>query len=286
MFGAYVGDIHNNNHFWMKDSSGRIKPGITFPEFQDALEAYARWYSEGLINRNFMDLAPWSTADEEIYTGNAGIQCFPHWWGFMYAQTLTEQNNENAVFYPYNLPTVDGSRPARSQLFWNNQGVIVASSDFQNPAALMKVMSLIDSIIYNPGANLSQEDRYLFIDNGRESLTTPSLKAYYPGTDLDLFERTRGSSVGIAEYLQLGFADSAYGRALNQFETNNVIRNELWGPTPLEFESIGNINDVLLDDITKIITSAEPLSSWQQALERWYSAGGQTLENAVNEHFG
>jgi hypothetical protein len=54
----------------------------------------------------------------------------------------------------------------------------------------------------------------------------------------------------------------------------------------LEFESVGNINDILLDDITKIITGAQPLSSWQQALERWYSAGGQTLENVVNEHFG
>jgi putative aldouronate transport system substrate-binding protein len=315
MWGAYIGDLHDNQYFWVRNSAGRIIPGIAMPEFKDALAAYNRWYEEGLIDPDFMSLQVWGNADEEIRAGLVGIMCFWQWWGWHAWQVIDAVGSDEAVYYPYNLPTVSGATPARGQLFWGNQGVVVASADFQNPAALMKLLSLTDHMMFTAEANLSEEDIYYFMDDGREHTISSSFIVLRPGLDLQQYEyvlhalETGDSSnlfttgmkskyfnslrwindrhpPALGEYLQMGFAGSAYARAQYLFDNNFIIQSELWGPAPAEFALVANSADILMENIPLIIMGIEPLSHWDWVLEQWYAQGGQILEDAMNAMYG
>lgn len=315
MFGAYMGNIHDNQYFWRADETGRIRPCIAFPEFLDALEAWQRWFEEGLISPDFMTMEPWGRAQEEIINGRVGMHAWWQWWGWFSGPQTVAMHGDDAYFIPLNLPTVDGSRPARGQIFFPNLGVTVVNSNFQNPAALMKVMSLVDYMVASPYANLSTEDLWYFMEEGREHSVTPTFHVIGPDTDmvqyqyvLDALQRNDPSDLfttgmifkyndsvawrdnrephGLGAFLQMGFEGSAYARSQHLFDNGWVIQNELWGAFPPEFDQVGTIGDIIMEEVMLIIMGVNPVSHFESVLEQWYAQGGQIMEDAVNLHFG
>ena len=315
MFGAYIGNIHENQYFWRPDATGRLRPGIAFPEFLTALEYWQKWYREGLINPNFMNLEPWSTAQEDIFNGRVGIQPWWQWWGWGYGPNTVALQGNDAYFIPFNLPTVDGARPARGQIFYPNVGVIVANANFQNPAALMKVLSVVDHMIFSPDANLNQEQLAYYMEEGREHAMTGTFVVIDPHADMLQYQyvlealRTRNTSNlfttgmlfkysdsvawidnqsphGLGAYLQMGFEGSAYARSQYLFDNDLVVTTAMWGPAPEEFDQAGSTGDIILEEVMQIITGNRPVSHFNQVLQTWYAQGGQIIEDAVNAHYG
>jgi putative aldouronate transport system substrate-binding protein len=92
---------------------------------------------------------------------------------------------------------------------------------------------------------------------------------------------------GLGSYLQMGRLEgSAYSANWDLIERGQLIRNSLWGPPPVEFDTIVNPSDIILTGVTQIIMGTRPVSDWPSILAEWYSAGGQAMEDAVNLHFG
>ena len=314
MFGAYIGNVMDNQYFWMPDETGRLRPGISFPEFMVALENWQRWFAEGLISADFATMTN-ARVEEDIVNGVVGIQPWWQWWGWMNGPSITAMQGPDALFYPHNLPTLAGG-PARGQIFFPNLGVIVASADFQNPAALMRVLSLIDHYRFSPDGNLTPEQLSMFMDDDREHSMTEAFSIIDPaadmlqyiyvsraletGDDSELFTTGMQQKFtqslawinnrephGIGAYLQMGAGDlSAYARSQHLFDIGNTVQTALWGPVPPEFATAGATGDLILEEVTQIIMGNRPVSHFESVLEQWYAQGGQIKEDVVNELFG
>jgi len=307
MFGAYVGDLTENNYFWRRDVSGRYKPGFAFPEFITALEYWAKWYKEGIISKDFFKL----DADEEILEGNVGIQCYGNDWGWVYSDIIEKQESDKAIFLPFNLPSLRGIKPAFAQSDYGNQGVIVASKNFKNPDALMKVLSLVDHMLIDSDAGLTDEQITYFMEDGRDSAMTATFRAINPKTHLieyDYVWNARGTAdtsrlftpgmkskydeilswlidrnpSGLGAYLQQGHKYSAYARARYLFENNMIVRNRLWHSKPYEFDQVEDIGGMIIEEITQIIIGRKTPEYFEEVLDLWYKQGGKILEDAVN----
>jgi len=314
MFDAYVGNIHNNEYFWRDDGTGRLKPGIAFPEFQTALENWARWYADGLISPEFMLMEEWGRGKEDLLSGRVGIQCWWQWWGWYSGPDIVAQQNEDAYFIPLNLPHTSGSRPANGQVFYPNIGVIVASAEFNNPAALMKVISLLDHMMFSPDTPMTMDDLAEYIEEGREHAMTAAFQVIDPQADMIQYKHvlhaletgdtselfTAGMMFkyndsrawidnkephGLGAFLQMGFNGSAYARSQHLFDNNWIMRTAMWGPPPAEFAQAGSTGDIIMEEVMQIIMGNKPASDWPSILEQWYAQGGQIKEDAVNQHF-
>jgi len=319
MFGAYIGNIHSNEYFWLPDSTGRLKPGISSPEFIVALENWARWFDEGLLSPEFPTFDPWGNAQEEVVNGRVGIHCWWQWWGW-WGNAITELESLDSYFIPLNLPTLDGSKPANGQIFYPNMGAVVASADFNNPAALMKILSLNDHMIFSPDANLTPADIEYYMDDGREHAMTPTFQIMDPNADLLQFQHvlhalntgdtsqlfTTGMKFkytdslswrtdpkahenfpnNLGAYLQMGFEGSAYGRSQHLFDNGWVVQTAQWGPAPSGYGAAGTPNDIIMEEVMNIIMGNRPASDWPSILQRWYDNGGQLIEDLINEHYG
>jgi len=315
MFGAYLGDIHNNEYFWRADETGRLRPGIAFPEFLTALEYWARWFDEGLISPDFMTLGEWAGAQEDIVNGRVGMHAWWQWWGWYSGPSIVGLQNDDAYFIPFNLPTVEGDRPARGQIFFPNTSVTVASADFQNPAALMKVISLVDHYTFSPDTPITRDQLVYFMDQGREHAMTQIFQIIDPSADMLQFQyvlhaletgddsalftagmlsKFQDSLVwineqdphGLGAFLQMGFPGAAYARSQHLFDNGWTVQTALWGPPLAEFVGAGTPHDILMEEIMLIITGVQPVEHFNTVLEQWYAAGGQIMEDAVNDHFG
>ena len=314
MFGAYMGDVHFNAYFWLPDATGRLRPCVAAPEFMTALETWQRWFTEGIISPDFATMDD-ARAHEDVVNGLVGIQTWWQWWGWMNGPTIVGLQHDDAYFIPLNLPTVDGDRPARGQIFFPNRDVLVAHRDFQNPGAWMRVLSLVDHMIFSPDANLTPEELGYFMHDGREHAMGPVFKVIDPHTDLlqfqhvqhamatgdtsELFttgmqfkysdsrawlnERTPG---GLGAYLQMGFPGSAYARSQHLFDNGWIVQSALWGMPPEEFDQAGPTGDIILEEVMQIIMGIQPVSHFEWVLEQWYAQGGQIKEDAMNLHFG
>ena len=262
-----------------------------------------------------MTLEPWSTAGDDILNGRVGIQPWWQWWGWMYGPNIVALQGNDSYFVPINLPTLDGRQPARGQIFYPNVGVIVASANFQNPAALMKVLSMVDHMIFSPDANLNTEQLAYYMEEGREHAPTGTFVVIDPHADMLQYRhvldalRTRNTSNlfttgmlfkysdslawidnrsphGLGAYLQMGFDGSAYARSQHLFDIDRVVTTAMWGPAPQEFDQAGSTGDIILEEVMQIIMGNRPVSHFNQVLQTWYAQGGQIKEDAVNRHYG
>ena len=306
MFNAYLSE------FWYKDSTGRIKIGIAHPETKTALEYWAKWYKDGIINPDFAN-TDWNKMVEDIINGKTGLQ--PAWQaqGWQIAPNLVAvNNNDNSYMIPLPLPTLDGSQ-VKGQVGFPNGQLIVISKNCANPAAVMKLISHIDYILFDPDTVLTDEQFRGFTDGQREHVGSP-FKVVDPLSDLIQYEHvsyalktgdtsdlfTAGmrkkyedslawindrNPAGLGAYLQQGFDGSAY--AHNKFLIDNdfIVRTDMWGPAPEDFDRVVNPIDGVLQGFTRIIMGQEPLDSYDRIIAEWYDNGGRIMEDAVNRDY-
>ena len=313
MFGAYVGNLNLSEYFWHPDETGRIRAGITHPEFRTALTYWQRWFDNGILSRDFMNMDD-MRAHEDVVNSNVGIQPFWQWWGWMNGPHLVgTTGNDEAYMVPLLWPTVEGG-PARGQIGFPNHWVTVIHRDAQNPAAAMKLMSHVDLIMFSPYANLTPEQMAGFTDGQREHAPGP-FQIIDPQADMlqrihvqhaldtgdtsDLFtvgmQKKHADSIawlhnqdpmGLGAFLQMGFPGSSYARALYLIEREHLVFSSMWGPPPAEFDLTANTGDIVMMGIMQIIMGNQPVDYWDTVLAEWFASGGQILEDAVNYHFG
>jgi putative aldouronate transport system substrate-binding protein len=314
MFGVYLGNpcSSGNPYFWYKDASGTIKPGEAHPEFKTALEYWAKWYSEGVISKDFANMDD-AKVNEDIVNGKTGMQPFWQWQGWRNGPNLVgATGNNDANMIPFNYPTVDGSQ-VKGQVGFPNGSIICVSSSCKNPAAVMKLISYTDYVMFDPNTVLTEEQFKGFTDGQREhapgtfEIIDPLadmvqfehvLHALTTGDESQLFtagmQKKYGDSVnwlnnkdsgGLGAYLQQGFEGCAYFNSKFLLDNNFILRTDMWGPPPEAFDTTANTADILNEGVTKIIMGQNPVSSYDDLLAQWYAGGGQILEDAVNKEF-
>ncbi|MDR0637213.1 MAG: extracellular solute-binding protein [Treponema sp.] len=312
MFNVYLGNPSSNSDFWYKDSTGRIKAGVSHPEMKTALTYWAKWYQEGIINPDFANTDA-AKMNEDIVNGKTGFLPWYQYQGWMNGPNLVAtQGSDNAYMIPLPFPTVDGSQ-VMGQVGFPNTDVLVVNKDCPNPAAALKLMSHVDYIMFDPNTVLTEEEFRGFTDGQREH-TPGAFGIIDPLADMLQFEHvlyaiktgdtsqlftagmkkkytdsmnwiTKRDTGGLGAYLQQGFDGCAYDNAKFLLDNNFIVRTDMWGPPPEDFDKTVNAFDVVVQGFTRIIMGIEPVSSYDKIITDWYANGGQIMEDAVNRDY-
>jgi putative aldouronate transport system substrate-binding protein len=312
MFNVYLGNPSSNTDFWYKDSTGRIKAGVTHPEMKTALTYWAKWYNEGIISPDFAN-ADAAKMNEDIVNGKTGMQPYYQWQGWLNGPNLVAaQGSDNAYMIPLPFPTVDGSQ-VMGQVGFPNGSLIVVNKDCPNPAAAMKLLSHVDYVMFDPDTVLTDEEFHGFTDGQREH-TPGAFEIIDPLADMTQFEhvlhalktgdtgelftsgmkKKHGDSIswitkkdpgGLGAYLQQGFDGCAYDNSKFLLDNNFIVRTDMWGPPPEDFDRTVNAFDVVVQGFTRIIMGTEPVSSYERIIADWYANGGQIMEDSVNRDY-
>ena len=317
MFGVYLGNpgggFGAGSHFWYPNAAGRIIPGEAHPEFMLALETWARWFQEGFISPDFAGIDE-NRANEEIVAGVVGTQPWLQWNGWRNSPALVELWGDEAYQAPILFPVAPGVT-LLGQANFASGTITVVHKDFKNPAALMKMLSFADDVLFCLDSVLTEEEFHDFTAGRREWAPVP-FRITDPQTDILQYQRvveamatgdesrllTAGMQLkyresrmwiddknptGLGSWLQMGRVEgSAYSANWSLIERDMLVRNSLWGPPPVEFDTIVNPSDIIVTGVTAIIQGNRPVSDWPAILSEWYAAGGQAMEDAVNRQFG
>jgi putative aldouronate transport system substrate-binding protein len=312
MFNAYLGNPSANTDFWYKDASGRIKAGISHPETKTALTYWAKWYKEGIINPDFANTDS-NKMLEDIVNGKTGMEPYHQWQGWHAGPNLVAtQGSDNAYMIPLPFPTVNGSQ-VMGQVGFPNGTLIVINKDCANPAAVMKVLSHVDHIMFDPTTVLTEAEFRGYTDGQREhapgafEIIDPQadmiqfehvLHALKTGDTSELFtagmKKKYGDSIawltkkdtgGLGAYLQQGFDGCAYDNSKFLLDNNFIVKTDMWGPPPEDFDQTVNAFDVVVQGFTKIIQGQEPVDSYDKIIADWYANGGKIMEDAVNRDY-
>ena len=315
MFDVYLGDPGNANaqYFWYKDETGRIKAGHTHKEFRTALAYWAKWYEEGILSPDFPNQNVEAML-QDLINAKAGIQPHYQWQAWHVGPNIVAaQGSTDAYMIPLPFPTVDG-RQVLGQIGFPNNNIIVVSKDCPNPAAVMKLLSFTDYIMFDPNGEMTEEEFKGFTDGQREHVPG-SVEIIDPMADMLQFEHvlaalksgdtsqlfTAGmkkkysdsiawlndkNSGGLGAYCQQGFDGCAYDRSKFLIDNGFLKVTDAWGPAPEEFDKTINTIDVLVNGVMEIITGAQPLDYYDTVLAEWYAQGGQIMEDAINAQYG
>ncbi len=315
MFNVYLGNPANANaqYFWYDDGTGRIKPGIAHKEFKDALTAWAKWYEQGIISPDFANFDT-NKMTQDITNSKAGMQPHYQWQAWHVGPNLVAAaGSDNAYMIPLNFPTIDGSQ-VKGQVGFPNGDVIVISKTCTNPAAVMKLLSFTDYIMFDPTAQMTEEEFKGFTDGQREH-TPGNFEIIDPMADMIQFEhvlaalksgdtselftagmkKKYGDSIswlnekntgGLGAYCQQGFDGCSYDNAKFLLDNDFIQKTSVWGPPPEEFDKTVNTIDIILNGVMEIIMGIRPVSDYDQILADWYAGGGTIMEDAVNAQYG
>lgn len=302
---------------WVEQADGTLGYGTVQPEMKEALAQYAEWYKEGVVNPNFSTLN-WDKMMQGMINGECGVIPFAQWFGYNPLPDLIKNQGPDAVFYPYEIPTQDGS-PIMGSVSFNNNGYVVISKDCQNPEAVMKIVNFYiytvnDAVgvetneylselhsfnypnvvrgtrIINPMNDYNQYlqvkdayDRYL----AGEEVDTSAL-----GTNLSKYEScvkwTESQDPnGVGDWLQQGNDRSAYGIAKKYVDEEQYVKDAKWGPdTPTPQAAGSTLNDILIEGFTKIIIGEKPIDYFDEIVQQWLTAGGAQATAEINETYG
>lgn len=302
---------------WVKQADGTLGYGTVQPEMKEALAQYTEWYKQGIVNPNFTTLN-WDKMMQGMINGECGVIPFAQWFGYNSLPDLIKNQGADAIFFPYEIPTQDGS-PIKGSVTFNNNGYVVISKNCQNPEAVMKIVNFYvytvnDAVgvetneylsslhsfnypnvvrgtrIINPMNDYNQFlqvkdafDRYL----AGEDVDTSAL-----GTNLSKYEScvnwvTSQDPNGVGDFLQQGNDRSAYGIAKKYVDEEQYVQDAKWGPDTPTLQSAGStLNDILIEGFTKIIIGEKPIDYFDEVVQQWYTAGGEQATKEINETYG
>ena len=313
MFDVYLGNPAQGTYFWYEDDDGRIKAGIAHEEFKTALEYWAKWYQEGILSPDFMNFDV-NGMNEEVVTGRAAFQPYYQWQGWLNGPNLVAaQGSNDAYMIPLQFPTVDGEQ-VLGQVGFPNADIIVVSNTCKNPAAVMKLLSYTDYVMFDPNTVLTEEQFKGFTDGQREHLPG-AFEILDPQADMIQFEHVlaalktgdtselftagmqkkygdsiswieEGNPAGLGAFCQQGFDGCSYDNAKYLIDNDYLMRTAMWGPAPEAFDETVNTIDIITTGVSEIIMGIRPVSDYDQILADWYAAGGQIMEDAVNAEYG
>jgi putative aldouronate transport system substrate-binding protein len=302
---------------WVTKDDGTIEYGMIQPEMKEALAQYAQWYKDGIVNPNFTTLN-WDKMMQGMINGECGVIPFAQWFGYNPLPDLIKNQGPEAIFYPYEIPTQDGSDILGSVKF-SNEGYVVIRKDCVNPEAIMKIVNFYaytvnDAVGVETNEYLSSLHSFNYPNCVRETrIINPmndynqyiqvkaAVDAYQAGEDVDTSELgtnvakyescvnwlTSQDPNGVGDWLQQGNDRSAYGIAKKYVDEEQYVQDAKWGPDTPTLQSAGSThNDILIEGFTKIITGEKTIDYFDELVEQWKTAGGEKATQEVNEIYG
>ena len=302
---------------WLEQEDGTLGYGSIQPEMKEALAQYAEWYQEGILNQNFTTMDS-DKMFQDMINGKCGVIPFAQWFSYNPLPDVISNQGPEAIFYPYEIPTQDGSEIKGSVKF-NNGGYVVISNNCKNPEAVMKIVNFfcymmdnaveggeetefIYSLYDNNYPNLVRGTRVInpMTDYNQFIQIKDAVDRYLAGEEVDISDLGKNVSKynncvnwvenqdpnGVGDWLQQGNDRSTYGIAKEYVDKKQYVQDAMWGAQTPTLQSAGStLNDILIEGFTKIIIGDQPIDYFDTIVEQWLTAGGQQATAEINETY-
>lgn len=295
-------------NIWITDDAGKAVYGSIQPEMKDALQLIADWYAEGLIDKEFTT----RTNDDIvalISSGQCGAYIGPWWSPFSPAQTASYASKD-AEWINVSAPVgSDGKINAINTKPY--AGFVVVRKGYEHPEIAMKIVNVnseyskqdktdaVNEIVENQAIAYFNWPLYCEIQPGNEAENmTAHVEAVLDGSaDVStLNTQEQGfyeSAVRFLEAEEAGQkADSAdYSQYMSRQVAIHKFQSEpanFLTPSYLETSETmktkwASLEKLELQTILKIIVGEADMSSFDEFVESWTAAGGQTITDEINE---
>ena len=169
---------------WMEGEDGTLVYSAIQPEVKAALEEYASWYAEGVINPDFTSQD--STAmSQDVVSGKTGVNPFYQWWGDDPGVAVIGNLGPDAIFDAHMIPTATGEE-VKFPVVFPNYGYIVVSKDCANPEAAIKLLNLFGYLSDDAAGVEDPEWLNNFFDK-TYSVLPYGLRVFNPNTDCEQY---------------------------------------------------------------------------------------------------
>lgn len=144
LFGpGFIFDNFNSyTDLFYKDENGELVFGGIQPEIKDGLKVLHQMYEDGLIEQDFV-MKDTGKLQELLASGRAGI-VGQAWWGVWYPLFMTMQNNPDADWKPYVIPSA-----ANGKINYGTTmpvgAVLVVKKGFEHPELAMKWLNVYNA---------------------------------------------------------------------------------------------------------------------------------------------
>ena len=303
---------------WVEQADGTLGYGNVQPEMKEALAQYAQWYKDGTLNPNFTTMNH-DKMVQDIINGACGVVPFAQWFSYNPLPDLLSNHGPDAIFYPYEIPTIDGSPIMQNQTF-SNGGYVVINSNCQNPEAAMKIINFfcymmddaveggesnefIASLFDNNYTNIVRGTRVInpMTDFNQYVQIHDAVGRWLAGEQVDTSELGKNVSKfnscvnwnesqdvnGVGDWLQQGNERSTYGIAKQYLDDGQYLKDAMWGAQTETLRSAGStLGDILTEGFTKIIIGEQPIDYFDTVVSQWWDAGGDKATAEINETYG
>jgi len=292
---------------WLRTEEGHVVYGSIQQEAKDALGLLARWYSEGILDREFMLRKESGYLVEENQVGIL----FAPWWAPYWPLSMTVSKDTKAEWAVYAAPKdAQGRFITRTSPATNNY--LVVRKDYAHPEAAFKLLHLYTELeryageedeatatiratsrqmgvqlrnyfpagllLDDPDAIVRRHDilRQALADGTDETELEPELQELYKSVVSDRdYPRKDLEAWSIAQAYMMGGAVSKEPRV--------VIEPLFFDQTPAYDRDWPRLQRLEQDYYLKIITGELPLSAFDDFVAEWLEDGGKTVMREVAE---
>jgi putative aldouronate transport system substrate-binding protein len=304
---------HAYPKIWLDDGTGKIVYGSTLPEMKNMLAKWAEWYKNGILRPDFTTL-DFNTMEADVLNGIVGVEPGENWYSWVIADTL-KNTGDGTWLEAYDLPSVD-SEPVKYPIPFPNNANMVVSKQCKNPEVLIKLINdysyILNEAVATGGMTMDEVLPYSL--NNMHHVTGPfkvefrsygdvkevvaAVKAgekkpkFSSGYAYNYFNEIMKwydskDPTALGRTLQMGQERSSLNLAVGYVDRDLLVKSKMWGATPQALLDYGtNLEELLNQGFTKIITGAEPIDYFEKLIEEWMVAGGNDAAAAVNKMYG
>ncbi len=288
------------------ERDGKLVYGSVQPEMRAALLALQAMYANGEIDREF-GVKDINQITETIAQGKCGME-FGVWWNPYHPLNLSQQNNPDAYWSAFAIPSVDQT-PAKSQYSSAIWSFLVVRNGYEHPEALIRMVNFwTDNIVRSQDDNIRKTflgdinapDVVLYkytpvvlwepnatIEGGRK-LREALAKHDPSGLNLDMQWRYRI----IQAYFEQGIKEAWVEVATNGpngavpilesiLEDRGMLNRFYGTPTPTMAEKLPTLQTMETEAFTKIIMGGS-IDLFDQYVQQWHQLGGAQMVEEVN----
>jgi len=311
-FGAYP-SIGDNQSAWIKDSEGKLIPGLIQPEVKTALGKLQSWYQNGILDKEFA-LKDENKSVEDITAGKVGIS-YGEWWYPNWPLNLNMDKDPKANWIAVQIPGMEGPgntlvpKIRSSKLFavnkkMKNPEAAIKMINFyiemgnkkymdQNKAEKGYVYNWFNPRIYNPAQidtiytevnkALDANQTEITLDDENYKNVADVFKATKDYLSGDTSTASRGVNWG--QYFSRAAKDGGWGMTRQLKDSKAYVNNEFYGiPVASQVEKGTQLDKLMQESFTKIIMGA-PLDEFDKFVASWKSLGGDQITQEVNEWY-
>ena len=303
---------------WIANEQGKLDYGFTLPGMRDALTLLAKWYKDGVLDPEYItgenQGGYWAIAHAFDYQkiGVSGMGTYAHWWPTIeyngvyldpgtdtntrFVKDLGEDSFEIVMGCPPKGPTGVAGNICTDPVTWRT---VYSAETVANEGKFHKILQVSDvwysdaevnfllnngeeGTWWNPGVDDKGNPTAEYITEDAQKIRDNPFDFYDANPDMDYTNsKFQQYQVTPKKAAQDAYLKEVVMPLLNRDYTIQY-RAPFYKALPSK-DLLTDINTMIGEAVTKIITGEEPIEYYDECLELFKSMGGEQVTAEANE---